>query len=244
MGTMATKTIFTGFTTAWIRKVDDADGSVALSTPILKFDNISSGSLTIKAPADAASGGTTDNVEIQRGDGATIQYNKPSLILDGATDSVKSSGTSSGGTVKDEIKFTVNEADMDSATWTEFLIKLKGLLGEKLLICMPLGYTYGKITDSTAANVKPDGYAFMVGKLSGDIAQALAGNTPSSLELTFTGCDVSYTDDAQADTAFATHGFVSISVKGRTSVTVTPTAMGATDGHLLVAGRIHLIEHA
>ncbi|MBS1562584.1 MAG: hypothetical protein JSS89_13345 [Bacteroidetes bacterium] len=244
MPTMATKMIITGAPVAWLRALDDADGSVALATPIMKFDNIQDGGFTIKAPADAAGGGTGDTIDIARGDSTVIQFTKPSLVIDGVTDNVKSSSTSTGGTVKDEVKFKINEADMDSATWTAFIKKLQGLMGTKVLVCLPTGYTYDAITNTTPADVKPDGYVFLCGKISADLSAAFASNTPTAIELTITGCDVSNTDDDQADTAFATHGFVGIPVKGRTGTTLTPTAMGATDGHLLVAGRIHLLAAA
>ena len=76
----------------------------------------------------------------------------------------------------------MNEAPIGATSWTAFIALLKANIAVKFLVCVPTGYSYDRL--GTDATKKPDGYVYMIGKLTGNIEQALTGN-PASVSLTF-----------------------------------------------------------
>ncbi len=145
------------------------------------FDNLQSSNYKIKS-LEAAGGG--ENIDITRADGAIIRFDKRSLILKGETgeDITPADEASSKG----EITLVINEAPTINGTasgWTAFIKFLQDNQNKEFLVTIGTGHTHKSRISATR---KPDGFAYMIGKINNDIEQNLDSNS-GSITLTFVG---------------------------------------------------------
>ena len=180
------KIILTGSPFAWVHKIDAGD-----LTELWKFNNLQSSTYKILKPDSSAS---SDNIDINRADGAIWRFPKTNLILSGIDETdITPAGTSSDATNKGEITLVVNEAPIESNSWTAFIKQLKDNMDAKFLITIGTGYSHKARTD--AALRKPDGFIHMIGKINNDLEQQL-NNNPASISITFVSYKNSGLDEA------------------------------------------------
>ena len=169
------KIILTGSPFAWVHKIN-----AGALTELWKFNNLQSSTYKILKPDSSAS---SDNIDINRADGAIWRFPKTNLILSGIDETdITPAGTSSDATNKGEITLVVNEAPIESNSWTAFIKQLKDNIDAKFLITIGTGYSHKARTD--AALRKPDGFIHMIGKINNDLEQQL-NNNPASISITF-----------------------------------------------------------
>lgn len=225
----------------WMFEITDvataADDALVLK---YKFDNASA--VTFKSLAAGSSAASTENIDLTRADGAIFRFPKENLIIDAITETQIASDT--GGADASglgEISATLQEAPVGTSTsWTSFVAELNANKDKKWLVIVGTGYSYERTgTDSTR---KPDGYAYMIGKISSDI-DASEGN----VALTFASQKASgwEVDATEMTTAFSAAG---IDLKrGGTGYDVdktlnVPVSLVAADITDLKAGKIVLKE--
>ena len=179
--TTNTKILLRGSPFAWIQKV--TAGALAAKW---SFNNLQSS--TFKLPKASSSSSSSSNTDIKRADGAVWQFPKTNLTLDGITElDITPAAASSDATGLGEITIVINEAAVESNSWTAMLADIKANKDEIFLVTIGTGFSYKAGTDVTMK--KPEGYIHMIGKISNDIDQQFNEN-PTSITLTF----VSYTN--------------------------------------------------
>lgn len=265
--TIDKKIIISGASAAWLLAVEDT------ATPLDKFDidpevhstdekanrmffdNVADCKFKIPASSVATSA-DGQYIEITRIDGAVIRFPKDSLIIEGKDETVVADSTSgtAGSADKYELSFTINEADMDSATYPAFLAKFDGLRGRKFLICIPLGYNYTRRRageDPATKGKNAVGFAVMLGICTSGLEHAVAANTGSKHTLTFQSTTLSCSE-AEANAVIGSGGFQNfvfdpIAQKGlketigagsETTVVISPPALTATAGGTLIQGKV------
>ncbi len=170
------KIILTGSPFGWVHLIESNT-----ITELWKFNNLQSSTYKLMKPGSDSAG--SDNIDINRSDGAIIRFPKTNLILSGIDETdITPADSSSDATSKGEITLVANEAPMESNSWTAFLKELQGKLGALFMITIGTGYSHKARTDATLR--KPDGYIHMIGKINNDIEQQL-NNNPASLTMTF-----------------------------------------------------------
>ena len=180
------KIILTGSPFAWVHKIN-----AGALTELWKFNNLQSSTYKILKPDSSAS---SDSIDINRADGAIWRFPKTNLILSGIDETdITPAGTSSDATNKGEITLVVNEAPIESNSWTAFIKQLKDNMDAKFLITIGTGYSHKARTD--AALRKPDGFIHMIGKINNDLEQQL-NNNPASISITFVSYKNSGLDEA------------------------------------------------
>jgi hypothetical protein len=136
------------------------------------FDNLADGKWTIKqVAADSTSG---ENIDFNTADGRIIRFDKDQLILAGKDETdITPAATSTDATGLAEIILTINEAPKEAAIngWTAFIADLKENIDA--IWCVVIGTGYSYYNHNVSSDKKPDGYAFMFGKISGDIASTI-----------------------------------------------------------------------
>jgi hypothetical protein len=229
------KIILSGSPFGWIHKID----SGAL-TELWKFNNLQSSTYKILKPGSSSQ--SSDNIDINRADGAIWRFPKTNLILSGIDETdITPAGTSSDATSKGEITLVANEAPMELNSWTAFIKALKENLDGKFLITIGTGYSHKARTDTSLR--KPDGFIHMIGKISNDIEQQL-NNSPASLTMTF----VSYKDSTIEETDLTgTTLFGEITWKlggtGKDVEGIKPPAIVSTDAQKLLEGDVAVITN-
>jgi hypothetical protein len=170
------KIILTGSPFSWIHLI-----SAGVITELWKFNNLQSSTYKILKPGTSSS--SSDNVDINRSDGAIWRFQKTNLILDGVTEEdITPADASSDATSKGEITIVPNEAPIESNSWTAFIKAVKENLDGKFLITIGTGYSHKARVDTSLR--KPDGFIHMIGKINNDLEQQL-NNNPASLTMTF-----------------------------------------------------------
>lgn len=246
---MADSIILNDAPVAWLLSVDEGKGVVgkvhnliADAAGRLLFNNTQDSGYKLKNPAAAAA---TEKLQINRGDGAVIEFAKQSLTIDGTTEAA--TGGSSSTVVNAEITFNTAQMDTDSVTWTAYLNKLKALIGKKFIAILPTGFTWNA---QNATTPNAEGFIFQACVLSTDLDFKKAANTatpvtftltPTTLNLYTAAEDEDPMSEAELDTFFASDlNFLptSIIVPGYDSMTINPPDVGATDGHLIASGEV------
>lgn len=217
---------------AWVHLINAG----ALSE-LWKFDNLQNPSYKFTKPGTDTGG---ENIDIQRADGAIIRFPKKSLILSGIDETdITPADASSDATSKGEITLVINEAPSSSASYTAFLKSIKDNYDKMFLITLGTGYSYQQ---SISATRKPDGWAYMIGKINNDIEQTLDSN-PGTTTLTF----VSYTNsgldasDLTADDLFTTQK-LKLGGTGKDVDGIKPKTISADDATKLLAGDIVIVS--
>lgn len=171
---VAQKVILQGSPFAWIHRIES--GAIADEW---RFDNLQSSNIKLLKAGSESSG--SDNVDINRADGAVWRFNKTNKILDGITeDDITPADASDTATKKGDITLLTNEAPNEVNSWTAFIDELKTYQDSFWLVTIGSGFSHKART----TNKKPEGYYQMIGKISNDIEQAYA-NSPTNLSLTF-----------------------------------------------------------
>lgn len=233
----------------WLLSVDDGKGVngkvnnlIADAAGRLLFNNTQDSGYKMKNPAAAAA---TDKLQINRGDGAVIEFSKNSLTIDGTTESA--TGGSSSSVVSAEITFNTAQMDTDSASWSAYLNKLKSLMGKKFIAILPTGFTWNA---QNAGSPNAEGFLFQAVTISTDLDFKKAANaaqpvtytlTPTTLNLYASDEDTDPMDATELNTFFANDSNflpTSIIIPGYSSMTINPPDIGASDGHLLAAGEV------
>ena len=233
--TIDKKIILTGSPFAWVHKID-----AGALTELWKFNNLQSSTYKILKPGSSAS--SSDNIDINRADGAIWRFPKTNLILSGIDETdITPAGTSSDATSKGEITLVANEAPVESNSWTAFVKAVKDNMDGKFLLTIGTGYSHKARTDVTLR--KPDGFIHMIGKINNDLEQQL-NNSPASLTMTF----VSYKDSTLVDTDFTgTNLFTAITWKlggtGKDVDGIKPPDIISGDAQKLLEGDVAVITN-
>jgi hypothetical protein len=190
------------------------------------FDNVKEIKVTGTLTSSAES--NTENIDIEAADGQIVRFTKSSRIIDGenGTDVLTDTESDENATGEATIEITVNEADIDSSSWTGFLNKLKTWKDNYWYIHVPMGFNWTKrYAQAAATAVKADGWAYMLGKLSMDLEHT-ANTSPSTITLKFVSykfvsdsTDFTSTDHevdsfAISDCYTATDGTKGVMIKG------------------------------
>ena len=229
------KIILTGSPFAWVHKID-----AGALTELWKFNNLQSSTYKILKPGSSAS--SSDNIDINRADGAIWRFPKTNLILSGIDETdITPAGTSSDATSKGEITLVANEAPVESNSWTAFVKAVKYNMDGKFLLTIGTGYSHKARTDVTLR--KPDGFIHMIGKINNDLEQQL-NNSPASLTMTF----VSYKDSTLEETDFtSTSLFTAITWKlggtGKDVDGIKPPDIISGDAQKLLEGDVAVITN-
>lgn len=184
------KIILTGTPFGWVHRVKFTAGNPQAQPPtsdtysleeLWLFNNLQSSTYKILKPGTTSS--SSNNIDINRADGGIFRFTKESLILDGVTEEdITPADTSADATNKGDITLVINEAPVDSNSWTAFIKDVKDHLDSMFMITIGTGFSHKSKND--AGLRKPDGYIHMIGKINSDIEQQLSSN-PTSLTMTF-----------------------------------------------------------
>ena len=251
----ANQLIVTGTSVAWCGLVEQGKGTAfkvnnLAADPAAEkmfFDSLTEASYKFLLPSEQTS---DTKIETTLANGAKIQHKKYEPIINGDTGAVESGSTTSADVVKGEITLVTSSADIDSASWSAFINKIKDNIGKYWFVCVPVGYTSAQLNGVTP---NADGFVMLIGKLSTDLDFKIAANAVQTLSLAFksesvaaystTGSTTQMTD-TQADTFFATDtNFLLPTIEDvALGVDVNPPDIGATDGHILVKGGMVVLE--
>lgn len=229
------KIILTGSPFAWIHKIENEDLS-----ELWKFNNLQSSTYKILKPGSSSQG--SENIDINRADGAIWRFPKTNLILSGEDESdITPADASSDASNQREITLVINEAPIESNSWTAFIKQLKDNMDAKFLITIGTGYSHKARTDATLR--KPDGFIHMIGKVNNDLEQQL-NNSPASITITF----VSYKNSGlEATDLTAVSLFTAITWKlggtGKDIEGIKPPDLLSTDAERLLAGDVVVITN-
>ncbi|MBX3043178.1 MAG: hypothetical protein KIT33_07680 [Candidatus Kapabacteria bacterium] len=229
------KIILTGSPFAWIHKIENEDLS-----ELWKFNNLQSSTYKILKPGSSSQG--SENIDINRADGAIWRFPKTNLILSGEDESdITPADASSDASNKGEITLVINEAPIESNSWTAFIKQLKDNMDAKFLITIGTGYSHKARTDATLR--KPDGFIHMIGKVNNDLEQQL-NNSPASITITF----VSYKNSGlEATDLTAVSLFTAITWKlggtGKDIEGIKPPDLLSTDAERLLTGDVVVITN-
>lgn len=209
--TMNKKIPFAATPACILCKVNDAAGTMAI---LWTFDNLASAG--VKFPAVTAQSAGGEKTTFTRADGAEIQFDKYSLVLDGTdeTEIVASADADPLATGRFEVILGINEAPIKAGTdylnYTAFLNELVAErdAGTKFFIIQPLSLSYDELKKSSPT---PDGWLVGFVKIDGDL-ELVTGSTNT---VTLKSYDVSgITGLAVADVnGLGTSGVVSITLK-------------------------------
>lgn len=229
------KIILTGSPFGWVHLIDNG----AL-TELWKFNNLQSSTYKILKPGSSSQG--SDNIDINRADGAIWRFPKTNLILSGIDETdITPADASSDASNKGEITLVANEAPIESNSWTAFIKAVKEKMDAKFLVTIGTGYSHKARTDATLR--KPDGFIHMIGKINNDIEQQL-NNNPSILTTTF----VSYKNSGLEETDLtAIDLFTAITWKlggtGKDVEGIKPPDIVSADAQKLLAGDVVVVTN-
>ena len=229
------KIILTGSPFAWVHKIDA--GAI---TELWKFNNLQSSTYKILKPGSSAQ--SSDNIDINRADGAIWRFPKTNLILSGVDETdITPAGSSSDATNKGEITLVTNEAAIESNSPTAFIKSVKDNLDSIFMITIGTGYSHKARTDLTLR--KPDGFIHMIGKINNDLEQQL-NNSPTSLTMTF----VSYKNSTIEETDLTvTSLFTAITWKlggtGKDVDGIKPPDIISGDAQKLLLGEVVVVTN-
>ncbi len=229
------KIILTGSPFGWVHLIDNG----AL-TELWKFNNLQSSTYKILKPGTTSS--SSDNIDINRADGAIWRFPKTNLILSGIDETdITPADASSDATSKGEITLVANEAPVESNSWTAFIKAVKDKMDAKFMVTIGTGYSHKARTDATLR--KPDGFIHMIGKINNDLEQQL-NNNPASLTMTF----VSYKNSGLEESDFtATNLFTAITWKlggtGKDVEGIKPPDIVAGEAQKLLLGDVAVVTN-
>lgn len=192
--TMDKKMIIQGVPTAWVFLMTTGTGSSDnVLTPLWFFDNLNDGSA--KKLLSGSSSSNQEYVEFSRNDDAKIKFPKESLDISGINEGIlPSSNTATEASSDGEMTIVTNEAPIQCTSMTDFYAEIIANKDNKMLIVMPTGYSYNRM--GTNLSKKPDGFAYMFGRITSDLEIKNAGVQPFTL--TFASQYASY-DAAAVD---------------------------------------------
>lgn len=138
-------------------------------------------------PEAVTNAATEEFLDILLANNVTIQFSKNKLTLSGADGSIKGgTGVTADGGTKGTISVVTSGGDIDSAgNYVTYLDKIKTYIGSKFVVCIPIGYNLDKKSAAGGSDVKPIGYAFMIGTLSADLSHAVGAYSPATLTWSF-----------------------------------------------------------
>lgn len=207
-----------------------------------KFDNLSeNGSATIPMSSDEDSG---EYEEIAVTGKTTIKFPLASVVLDGTEteddgSTPKNITPASSASTGNELSININEADIDSAQWTDTLKKLLDNKDKEMLIVVPTGFTYASLN----TNGDADGYIYFVGKFSGTInpkakpPTSLSFQSVKTVSASDSGWSAAVTGlDFSAEPVGEEPGY--INRKGFASVHLTPDNLLEADADILKEGNV------
>lgn len=229
------KIILTGSPFGWVHLIDNG----AL-TELWKFNNLQSSTYKILKPGTTSS--SSDNIDINRADGAIWRFPKTNLILSGIDETdITPADASSDATSKGEITLVANEAPVESNSWTAFIKAVKDKMDAKFMVTIGTGYSHKARTDATLR--KPDGFIHMIGKINNDLEQQL-NNNPASLTMTF----VSYKNSGLEESDFtATNLFTAITWKlggtGKDVEGIKPPDIVSVEAQKLLLGDVAVVTN-
>ncbi len=230
------KIILTGSPFGWVHLIDS--GNI---TELWKFNNLQSSTYKILKPGSSSQG--SDNIDINRADGAIWRFPKTNLILSGIDETdITPADASSDASNKGEITLVANEAPEASNSWTAFIKDVKEKMDAKFMVTIGTGYSHKAKTDATLR--KPDGFINMIGKINNDLEQQL-NNSPASLTMTF----VSYKNTGLEESDLTVLGtlFTAITWKlggtGKDVEGIKPPDIVAADAQKLLAGDVAVITN-
>jgi hypothetical protein len=240
MPTMDKKVILQGTPLVWVHEITGASEDAI--TALWKFDNAQSVEATLKLASSATS--DTEQIDLGRADGATIKYDKNTLAISGTDETdVTPAASSTDATGLGVVKFTLNEADYDSTTWTEFVAELKSKMNNKFFITIGTGQSLYSMNNTSYK--KPDGFIHMIGKINADVTLSWAGNTPTTIALEFVSYKATALVDADITALYDGSTLNGIVWKlGGTTITIYPpviTAGNATSLH--TSGDIVVVQN-
>jgi hypothetical protein len=168
----------------WVLEpVLDSVGALTGFRPFWLFDTLASNPELKLLGGPAA---TSKNIDVKLGDGDIIRFKDNSGIIDGLTETevVDSTGGSDASNYG-EMTFVSAATPLNTSltSMTAFLAAAKAakVAANKYLVIMPCPYTALRMGQSNQR--KADGFAYMIGKITNDIA---IGNTsPVNLTTTF-----------------------------------------------------------
>lgn len=245
-----------------ITDADQAASDIAATDGDVRmlFDNVKE--IKVTGTLTSAAESNTENIDIEAADGQIVRFTKSSRIIDGetGTDVLTETESDENATGEATIEITVNEADIDSSSWTGFLNKLKTWRNNYWYVNVPMGFNWTKRYNQSAATaVKADGWAYMLGKMSMDLEHT-GGTTPSTITLKFVSykfvsdsTDYVATDHevdsfAISDCYTATDGTKGVMIKGTSpAVYLYPETISITgdgDSEDIFNGKLVLKEYS
>ncbi|MBE2188567.1 MAG: hypothetical protein KGZ71_09660 [Desulfobulbaceae bacterium] len=231
MTTTDKRIIISGAPFCYIHKLTEGVPSL-----LWTFDNLQN--VQIVMPKADAAAQSSNNLDIQRGDGALFRFKAESLVLSGEDETdITPAEESSDATGKGKIVFTNNEAPLPTSinSFTAWLKNAKDNMESLLLISIATGFTHhGKSTGTP----KVDGWARMLCKLNSDI-DFTSGANASSIQLEFVSYKNPVGADAIAAGALEAITFANIAWKGKATNIASPV-ITAPEEALLLAGDIVL----
>jgi hypothetical protein len=195
---------------------DPITGSAAidsLGTPI-PFDYIGSAGPGWPAASGAAS---TEFVEVTVANGVVVQYPKVTTAVDGATGTVKPGGA--GAASSHKLSFATLEWGKTRAS------TIPDMQGQLVLCVIPIGENV-----TTAEN----GFYYILGKISNEIAYDEGGETVVSVTIEVTGTSATATTAGNTALAWAPPAITPVGA----AVAVTPVPLVSGDLTRLKAGLI------
>ncbi len=238
--------IIKGSPVAWMYKLTDSEGSASDALELTyRFDNLNTQPVAKFISAGNAAGG--ENIDIARADGGIWRIAKENLVLDLLTENqVIDSGGGADASGLGEITIVTNEAPIASTPfegWTAFIADLIAKKDDKFLVIIPTGYSATRT--GTGNSQKPDGYIYMIGKITNDIE--VGSSVPSSLTITFAAQKASdfgvtsKTFTSVTDGIMIKRGGANYNIAADKTV---PVALGSTDFAELIKGKIIIKANA
>jgi len=189
--TMSTGILFRALPVAWVFEIDQSANTV---TELWTFDNLQS--CNYKIPKNPDSSSDSETIDINRADGAIIQFPKEELVIDG-TNEEDITGSSGNLTGAGEVTIVANQAPTEQTSFTAFLMELQEKIDSKFLVIIPTGMSY---TDTVSSTPDSEGFLYMIGDITSDIEQELSGE-PSSVSITFGAAKPNSADDTALGSA-------------------------------------------
>jgi len=234
-GTMKNKMQIRGTRIGYVYVLSENSSGSVSAKKLWTFDLLTASTLTMLIAGASEAG---DSLDIEMGDGAIIRFPAESLVIDGTDETEIASDTGgSDASGKGTISMTTRGAPTQLGSVPEFLSEIIANKANKFLIVLPFGYTHARTGVATAA--KPDGFAYMFGKITNDIS--FAQGSDNNIQLDFASNKATeFDEDITTATYFDNHG-VALKRGGTNSVPAAnnqPLKLSSTDVDALKDGDI------